>query len=210
MRIYIDIETIPDQRDGALEAARSRVRAPANYKDPEKIGAYIDEHAETAYRETALDGTYGQIVCVCYAVDDSPVATFMGSEPDILHRAWADVSKAARGQTPTFIGHNVQFDLAYLYHRSVVNRVRPSVHIPHTAAPWTGAYVDTQYLWRGAKGYIKLTELCAALGIEADDEIDGSQVWDRYQAGDMDSILEHCVADVERVRQIYKRLRFED
>ena len=55
--------------------------------------------------------------------------------------------------------------------------------------------------------YTKLKDICEFLGIEQKDEIDGSQVWDAYKAGQMDKIIEHCESDVKAVRELYKRMR---
>ena len=46
-------------------------------------------------------------------------------------------------------------------------------------------------------------------GSELDgEEIDGSKVWDFVQAGRIDEVAEYCEADVERVRQVHRRLTF--
>ena len=72
MFIYLDIETIPSQRDDVRGLSWQRVKVPANYKDPQKIEAYKYEHAEEEYRKTALDGGYGELCCIGWAVDDEP------------------------------------------------------------------------------------------------------------------------------------------
>jgi hypothetical protein len=68
--------------------------------------------------------------------------------------------------------------------------------------------VDLRTEWYGtqARGGTKLTDLCEAFGIEVDDTIDGSQVAERWDAGDIDTIVRHCEADVERVRELYARI----
>ena len=218
MLIYLDIETIPSQRADVIERGPELVKVPASYKNEEKIEAYRAEHADEAYRRTALDGGYGEIVCICWAVDDGPVeestrASADESEADLLARFFAAAKAAADASPaslPAFVGHNIAFDLRFLHHRSVVLGVHHPIHLPYNAASWQGRYVDTMFEWSGARGSIKLVDLCDVLGIEVDDEIDGSQVWDRYQAGDIDTIVKHCRADVERVRQVYRRLQYLD
>jgi hypothetical protein len=58
------------------------------------------------------------------------------------------------------------------------------------------------------KKFAKLTDLCEALGIDSDDDIPGSEVWDAYQDGRHNDIARHCQIDVERVREVYQRLTF--
>lgn len=69
--------------------------------------------------------------------------------------------------------------------------------------------MDTMYAWCGARGRVKLTVLCDMLGIDVYDEIDGSEVWDAYCDGRLSDIIEHCEADVRRVREIARRLAYQ-
>jgi predicted PolB exonuclease-like 3'-5' exonuclease len=68
--------------------------------------------------------------------------------------------------------------------------------------------------WAGWGGRISLDALCKALdiptkGTELDGEdIDGSKVWDFVQAGRVSDVATYCMADVERVRTVYKRMNF--
>ena len=210
MYLYLDIETIPTQRDDIRAEMPERVKVPSNYKDEAKIAAYRAEHADHAWRQTALSGDYGEIVVACYAIDDGLVNVFHHSEGEapLLEMFYADIKRGCAGQYPTIVGHNVAFDLRFLHHRSIVHEVRPPFYLPYNAAPWQSRYVDTMYEWCGAKGGIKLTEICRVLGIDIghEDTIDGSMVWDTWNAGDVDTVAQHCVADVERVRAVHQRL----
>jgi len=225
MHIYIDIETIPSQRpevrerflDAAIEAARSDP-PPANYKHVEAIEKWRDERivgAEDAgdedWRRTALDGGYGEIVCVCWAVEDGDIKTLHRTrrhtmEAELLVQLFDALREDTRGQVPSYVGHNIGFDLRFLHHRAVVLGIRPGIHLPYNDPPWRSTYIDTMQEWCGARDRVKLTTLCDMLGIQVDDEIDGSQVWDAWRDGREDQIVEHCRADVDRVRQIHHRL----
>lgn len=219
MFVYLDVETIPSQRPDVIERGADLVRVPANYKDPAKIEKYVSDHAKEAYHATGLDGGYGELCAICWAYGDDgvndesrdPYQALPAGERDLLRAFFFSIRtymQAHPTQPITFVGHNVAFDLRFLHHRSVVLQVPPGFWIPYNAATWGGKYVDTMYEWAGARDRVKLTELCDILGIEMDDEIDGSQVWDRYQAGDIATIVEHCIADVERVRAVHRRLRY--
>ena len=99
MNIYFDIETIPAQDPVAIELIKVdiekqklSVKAPSNYKDQEKIDAYIkveveklDAEFDATYRKTSFDGGLGQICCISYAIDDqAPVSIYHECETDIL------------------------------------------------------------------------------------------------------------------------------
>lgn len=217
MRIYLDIETIPSQRNDVRDRIWSAVHPPGNYTKPESREKWIAENrdkvAEEEWRRTALDGGYGEIVCVCFAVDDDEILTFSRAtieeqESELLELFFGTIRGCLRNQSPTYVGHNIGFDLKFLHHRSIVCRVNPRLHFPYNSPPWRGMYIDTMYEWCGARDRIKLTELCDVLGIEADDDIDGAGAWDAWRSGDVDSVIRHCQADVARVREIEKRLRW--
>lgn len=229
MDIYLDIETIPTQRrdidkmlDDRILAEAQSAKPPAHYKKDEAIRRWVNEQLDKvehdqneAYHRTALDGGYGELACICWAIDDGPIRTASRAsvaEPEtpVLSYLFTDLKVNTRGQAPTFVGFNIPFDLKFLHHRAVILGKRPPLHIPHNDAVWKGSYRDIRYEWFGLrpeKGS-KLTDLCLMLGIEVDDEIDGSMVWDRFKAGDAATVVKHCQADVERVRLIDQRLRW--
>lgn len=217
MYIYLDIETIPTQRDDVYKRIADDITAPAQYKKPESIDAWHETHgvkaADEQWRRTALDGGYGELACICAAVGDELVMTFGRhsvdeSERDVLTEFHAWLADTTRGQMPTYVGHNVGFDLSFWHHRAVVLQAKPPVFVPHNVAPWADRYICTMFQWAGARGSVKLKTLCDMLGIDAEDDIDGAQVWDHFHRGDVASVLRHCALDVERVRQIHKRLNF--
>jgi len=219
MRIYLDIETIPSQRNYVRDRIWSAVEPPKNYTKPESREKWLAEHrnevADKAWRETALDGGYGEVVCVCFAVEDGVVnvhdrPAMYNSERELLSAVFESIRLTVGGQSPTYVGHCIGFDLKFLHHRAIVCGVNPRLGMPYNAPPWRGMYIDTMYEWCGARGGIKLVELCDVLGIEVDDEIDGAGVWDAWRDGDYAKVSEHCRADVLRVREIERRLRWAE
>jgi hypothetical protein len=233
MNIYFDIETIPAQDPAAIELIKADiekqkllVKAPSNYKDQEKIDAYIkaeqdklDADFDATYRKTSFDGGLGQICCIGYAIDDNaPLAICGGSESDILnlfYQALMDEYKPSSQQRPKFIGHNiVNFDLRFMFQRSVMNNVKPPMMIPFAAKPWDESIFDTMTAWAGHGNRVSLDKLCKIFNIplkgsEIGEEIDGSMVWDFYQAGRIQDIAKYCAGDVDRTRQAYKRMTFQ-
>lgn len=226
MYLYLDIETIPSPRNDvrdrmhseALEAARS-AEPPSNYKKEDAIAKWRAAQIEGApgkadelWRRTALDGGYGEIVVIGYAPEHGALdeAVAHDGEREMLQRFWISMREMWGQKRVVPVGHCIGFDLRFLYQRSVIRGIRPTIHLPYNAAPWRGEYVDTMYEWCGAKGGVKLTVLCDMLQIDVPNEdVDGSQVWDAWSAGRVVDVVDHCRADVERVRRVHQRLRWE-
>ena len=212
-RITLDIETIPAQGEGAASAARSRIKPPANYKDPDKIEAYIAGKAEEAWRSTSLDGSYGEIFCIGFALEDDPAQVIYrdlddeDGERELIEGFWDmlgnDLSPGA-----TWIGHNVQrFDMRFIWKRSVIHRVPMAHKMPFDSSPWSGTVQDTMMMWTGERNsFVSLDELLSILRIESKDPTDGSQVWDLIEAGDERKVVEHCIRNVEETREAWRRM----
>jgi hypothetical protein len=233
MNIYFDIETIPAQDPVAIqlikadiEKQKMSVKAPGNYKDADKIDAYIkaeveklDSEFDSTYRKTSFDGGLGEICCIGYAIDDKPPVSIYGvSEAFILNKfyqAIMDEYNPSSQIRPKFIGHNiVNFDLRFLFQRSVMNNIKLPMIIPFNAKPWDESIFDTMTAWAGHGNRVSLDKLCKIFnfplkGSEIGEEIDGSKVWDFYQAGRIDDIARYCEGDVDRTRQAYKRMTFQ-
>lgn len=212
-RLFIDIETIPDQREGAAQAATSRIQAPSNYKDPDKIKAYVAEKGAEAWRKTSLDGSYGQVYCIGVALDDEPAGVFVAedyspeAEAALLEEFWE--SLPIPKTRVTWVGHNVLgFDLPFLWKRHVIRQVQPRLPIPYNAGAWSDEIEDTMLMWTGQRTqFMKLDELLSVLGIPSGDPIEGSEVWDWLEKGEKQVVVEHCVRNVDETRQAWIRMK---
>jgi hypothetical protein len=62
--------------------------------------------------------------------------------------------------------------------------------------------------WLGAKRHVSLDDVAWALGIESSKtaDVEGSKVFDLYQAGKLDLIREYNLNDVRVTRKIYERM----
>jgi len=223
--VFVDIETLPDQREGAREAIAAEISPPANYSKPETIAKWVETAkpllVEERYRATALDAAKGQIFCIgviapgCVGVFGSDIETEGDMLTDFFAQLDADLTMPGRPMKPLFIGHNILgFDLPFIWRRAVINRVRPPTWFPGPASlkPWGDTVDDTMLMWAGQRGTISLDNLCRALGIETKEEtgdITGATVWDAFQAERYEDICAYCMADVERTRECWKRMRFE-
>jgi len=225
MNLFLDIETICDQSEGAFEEILSNIEPPGQYKKEESIQKWKDtqgrEAAEEAYLKTALHGISGEICSIAWAIDDGEVESLTLGVDDkfenaLIHSFFYDLGKlkfnVGEGKYPrlTWIGHNIlNFDLRFLKQRCLINNIRPPFIIPADAKHGGDSVFDTMLEWSGWKGYVKQKDLCKAFGIEDQEGIDGSEVWDAYQAGRFEEIREHNKMDVEQIRQIYKRMVWE-
>ena len=247
--LYIDIETVPAQRadvleeirdacKAELEAAVAAVKPPSNYgadattkwwteKGNPQITALQAAHEATvdaAYRKTGLDGTFGQICVIGWALNDNDVSTiwnhdWAGSERELLESfycALTDAIPSNMERATCVVGHNVAgFDLRYLAQRSIVNNVRPHrvIAAAAQAKPWEIERVyDTMIQWggTGARPGGSLDKLCRALSVPTPKgDITGATVWDAVQAGRIADVAAYCARDVAAVRSIHRRMTFQ-
>lgn len=231
MNIFLDIETIPAQDADVIallreeaEQEKAAIAAPSNYKDPEKIASYIAEKTASIdlafgerYRKTSLDGAYGQIVCAGVAIDDDAPQVFwqpdwQNGESAILRALFDYIGSVTRpGNLPTYIGHNVaNFDLRFIWQRAAIHGIAPPLRFPITLSPWDDRVYDTMFEWAGRGQYVSLNKLCRVFGLPGKGDMDGSKVWDYVQDGRILDVVDYCKQDVARVREIYRRMSFED
>ena len=213
--LFIDIETLPTDNPAAIERVKAKLSAPSNYKDPEKIAAYIENEAESAVGKTGLSGLFGRVLCICYAFDDSQVETLylddFDSEFSMLNEFRSHcVDGLAREQSyciHRLIGHNaLGFDVPFLSQRMMVNGLKPLFR--HGVKPWDMSVDDTMLMFAsGSKNYASLDDLCLAFGIDSPKTgLDGSQIAQAYAEGRHNEIKEYCAGDVIATRQVYYKL----
>ncbi len=200
-KLYFDIETLPADKSNESLLRRVYEKRVAK-RGVERVGNF-DEFLRT----TSMDGGLGRIFCIGYAQDNEPTDALVGSEKDMLEKFW----KLA-GVADLVIGHNVfDFDLPFIYQRSVVHQVRPSSDLFPRRYSANVVY-DTYHEWTKWHREHKpgsLDYLADVLGLPTSKQgIDGSQVYDYYLLGKKDEIIRYCQRDVELTRNIYKKLTF--
>jgi hypothetical protein len=228
-------QTAADER-ASVEAAIAAAKAPSTYKDEQKIAGYIEAKRaelrqdlsrieakaaaefESKLHATGLDGAFGEVYCIAAAVNIEPAFVhsrgadykLKGTERTVIERFFIEVeAQGERTWRKQVVGHNViGFDIRFLWQRCMVLGLRPPRWLPLDPKPWGGECFDTMVAWAGPRDRVKLSKLCQAFGIEDEDEIDGSEVWARIQAGDYDAVTNHCLIDVDKVRSVHARMTF--
>jgi DNA polymerase elongation subunit (family B) len=217
VRIYLDIETIPPKHDEFHSSCENRQPCP-------------DEE----YRQMALQAEFGRIVCIGVIVENNQgelidkklfgtkeyssdysigeslkSVSFMYLEKITLHDFWKFM-KQFDVRNDLIIGHNIlDFDLPFIYKRSIINQVIPTVNLSFKRYYPSEIY-DTMWIWSRWQHRISLDKLCLALKIESpkNNGIDGGKVYE-YCCYELDALVaEYCLKDVEAVRQIYYRMNF--
>lgn len=223
MQITLDIETCPAQDPAVLANFLATIEAPGQYKKADSIAEWLRENgqaaAEEKWRKTSFDGALGHICVIGVAFDDAPAQSLYShewhaDEASVLRNFFALVdSECAKypNVRPVFIGHNlIEFDLRFIFQRAVVLGVRPSVQIPFSARPWGDSSVyDTMTAWAGARNTVSLDKLGSVLTGSGKGDMDGSMVWDAVKVGRIADVAKYCIDDVEKTRQIYRRMTFQ-
>ena len=214
--LYLDIETIPAQTEAAKARIASTVKAPGNIKKPESILAWEKDSKEAAVQEaidkTSFDGGLGHVCCIGWAfgaenIEARTIGT-VASEAGVVRSFFANVRDHwASLEDVTVVGHYISgFDIRFLTQRAIILGVRLPHWWPHEAKPWGNEIFDTMVKWAGAKGTISLDNLCFALGIEGKGDVDGSMIAQMFKDGKHEEIATYCRQDVERVRQVHKKM----
>ena len=165
------------------------------------------EVAEQQWRKQALDPDYGRVCSAVFTLDGNEYHSFMcEDEKELLECMWITLMRLIPGSDFYAIGHNITFDLGFLWKRSIIHdlpipfKLRPHGRHGHD-------YFCTMRHWAGYNGRISQSRLCDILGIKGKPEgMDGSEVLDAYLAGKYAEILEYNKEDVRQVFEICQRI----
>ena len=198
MRLFLDIETLP-----APESLHDL------YLSTLKEAPEDDEERKEALSETSFRAEFGRILCIGYQKEPGMKApdVLTGDEAPMLRKFW----EIAKGVT-LYVGHNIlDFDLPFLIKRSIINRVRP-LEISLARFRRQPVY-DTMHEWNlwNERDKPRRDTLAKILGLETSKKgIDGSKVAEYHAAGRDAEIFAYCKDDVRLVREIHRRMTFEE
>ena len=201
-QIVLDIETFAHEDAAQFIEEPS---APANYKDPEKIKAYIEDAKAKAISRCALDLDLCRIVAIgTYSpITGSAVACFASEQEEA--EGLAELGKRL-AKTSQIIGFNIfGFDLPVLIRRAQYLGVEfPGFNIDRYRSP----HLDLmQFLSFGDKQKTRgLSFYAKRFGIDVDDDSTGADIDALVRAGDWAGVAAHCSADVEKTRRLAERL----
>jgi DNA polymerase elongation subunit (family B) len=181
------------------------VHAPSNYKDEEKIAAYIKEATIERDNRLGLDPDLNRIVALAYhdVPHAEPVVLLCSNEleeREALKQFWGTYA-----ERPTrIIGYNSEgFDLIVLAMRSLFLDVRHPELIIRPS--WKSPHVDIYQVlgFGGARRNVKGQRFyCERLGIPIYDDITGADVARMVAEGQWQKVHDHCLSDLGLLRAL--------
>jgi hypothetical protein len=200
--VIVDIETYPiDDADQYVEP----VEAPANYKDPEKIAAYIASAQQKAVDRCGLDPDLCRIVALgwMFAGEPTPqvkVCKTVTEERDALEYFWRDAM-----DQPLVTFNGLKFDLPVLMRRSLyLGIAHPMLNLDRYRTPHIDLF--NRLTFNGAISGHSLKFYLSRFGIASDDETSGKDTAALVRANDWKSVAAHCEADVRGTKQLAVRI----
>jgi len=226
----LDIETL------ALPSYRERVgpklekELKLGYMRLEQQQRYLADHTseeERVYQLGSLSATSGRILSI--AVHIGPVPGFkMDGLPDNQseHAFGIDATGNEQDEAQALqdflalmadfdpecdllVGHNlINFDLPFIFQRCLANNIAVKPFIDLSEFNVHGVYDTMRAWWLGSRNRVALDDLAWALGIESSktSEVEGSRVFELYQAGKLAEIREYNLNDVRVTRKVYERM----
>lgn len=188
----------------------SRVKAPANYKNPDIIQKYQIEHAMTTWRALAVDPTAGQVFCITYMVEgDETPTVLMHADEEALLKAFQEyipqLIDRAQGQPLIWVTFNgLKFDFQFLFNRAV--RYGLGLLARQMQAKRWGDYCHID-VFQILGGECTLDEWCDFFGIVLDNPISGAQISEALIKQQHDEIVRHTISRVVGCRGIYLKLK---
>ena len=214
--LVFDIETIPDLDSGRrlyrLEGLSDQDSAEAMFK----IRRQETHNASDLLRLHLHRVVAVSVVLVtCDNVNVWSLGTPEAPESELVQRFFDGIGK----YTPTLVSWNGRgFDLPVLHYRSLLHGIQAPGY-------WETGDEDQTFRWNNylnrfhtrhtdlmdvLAGYemraaASLDDIAAMLGFPGKMDMSGAQVWERYLAGDLETIRHYCETDVLNTYLVYLR-----
>jgi len=226
----LDIETL------ALPSYRERVgpklekELKLGYMRLEQQQRYLENIAaeeERVYQLGSLSATSGRILSIAVQVGTVPGFTADGVPSSQSEHAFGidqagneqDEAQALKdflalmadfdSECDLLVGHNIiNFDLPFIFQRCLANNIAVKPFIDLSEFNVQGVYDTMRAWWLGGRNRVALDDIAWALGIESSktSEVEGSRVFELYQAGKLAEIREYNLNDVRMTRKVYEQM----
>jgi DNA polymerase elongation subunit (family B) len=226
----MDIETLalPNFRE-RIGSQLERIMRLGNMR-LEQQQRYLEDIAaeeERSYQLGSLSATSGRVLSIAVHVGPIPGLEFEGLEqPQSEHvfgidsdgqeenekqalRDFLGLMKSFDCDSDEIVGHNVLgFDLPFIFQRCLINSLTARPFINLSEFHVRGVFDTMHHWWLGSKRHVSLDDIAWALGIESSKtaEVEGSKVFELYQAGRLAEIREYNLNDVRVTRKVYERM----
>lgn len=200
--LVIDIETYQDIPPAVLEAKTAKIQPPKNWKDPDKIAAYIEDAKAKIVRQAALSPLTGRVVAVGLGLrradEQWEFGCFVdrtGGEDDLLREVDDALSEIEHGHLITFNG--TRFDLPFLVARAMRHGLTLRYRWP--VVRYSKRHIDLcQLLGDGS-----LSEW-AALVLGEGKTGSGADVAGLVEAERWDDLRNYCLEDVRITARLFE------
>ncbi len=177
---YVDVETVPLDKEKYLGLSEDEQKKLLNPIDSRIVAIGVQKNAD-------------------------PIQIFSGEEEGkILGEFWSLLATRSSGSGPArMVGFNIKdFDLPFLVTRSFLKGVK--IHPFLLKEVMDVREQVAAFKYGPTRG--KLKEYAALLGMSVLDDMDGSQVAERYWRGELPKIVEYLRRDVELTRAMHVRM----
>ena len=226
----LDIETItlPSFRERVGSQLERQLRlGTMRFEQQQRYLEDIAAEEERCYELGSLSATSGRVLSIAVHVGSIPGLDIPGLAPESSEQVFG-IDKDGYEQSENqalrdfvqfmrdfdvdcdeLVGHNIiGFDLPFIFQRCLVHGIaaRPFVNLSEYTV--RGVFDTMHRWWLGARRHVSLDDIAWALGIESSktDEVEGSKVFELYQAGKLGKIREYNLNDVRLTRKVYERM----
>ena len=214
-------ERIGPQLERSMRLGHMRVEQQQRYLED------IAAEEERCYALGSLNATSGRVLSIAVHVGAIPGLEFPGLGPEASEhvfgidkdgyeedeksalQAFLNLMKDFDPDCDELVGHNIiSFDLPFIFQRCLAHslKARPCVNLSDYNV--RGVFDTMHRWWLGSRRNVSLDDIAWALGIESSKttDVEGSKVFDLYQAGKLDLIREYNLNDVRVTRKVYERM----
>jgi predicted 3'-5' exonuclease similar to PolB exonuclease domain len=226
----LDIETLalPDFRDRVGPKLEKDLRL--GYMRLEQQQRYLEDIAaeeERVYQLGSLNATSGRVLSIAVQVGSVPgfeIEDLTSNQSEHAFGIDAEGNEQQESQAlkdflslmsdfdpgcDLIVGHNIiGFDLPFIFQRCLANNIAVKPFVDLSEFHVQAVFDTMRGWWLGGRNRVGLDDVAWALGLESSktSEVEGSRVFELYQAGRLAEIREYNLNDVRVTRKVYERM----